>query len=107
MTARKLSISIPRDVAARMDHLGAGEVSPYVTEALRRMQAGDDTRETLSAAGFPEYPVDVRAAAVRATAAHISPEMRTRALSRAAALTGHPVEDLTSLADASAPAAGR
>jgi hypothetical protein len=44
MTARKFSISVPEDVAAAMEVVALGEVSAYVTEALRRRQNGGPAR---------------------------------------------------------------
>jgi hypothetical protein len=106
MTAKKLSISVPPDVAVGMEHLGAGEVSPYVTDALRRKQAGDGMRTVLAAAGFPDYPVDPEAAALRAAAAQVPDEVRARAVERLAAVTGQPVEAVLARLGASASAAG-
>jgi hypothetical protein len=106
MTARKLSISIPSDVAAGMEHLPAGEVSSYVTDALRRKQAGDAMRRTLAAAGFPDYPVDPEAATSRAVAAHVPDSVRDQAVARLAAATGQDADSLRERLAASAEAAG-
>ncbi|MDT5043641.1 MAG: hypothetical protein QOE51_4626 [Actinoplanes sp.] len=106
MTARKFSISVPEDVAAAMEVVAPGEVSAYVTEALRRRQNGDAIRATLAEQGFSEYPLNPEASAARVTAAHVREGVRSRAIERLAAMTGEPAAAVRQQLDGSASAAG-
>lgn len=65
MTKRRVSISVPADVAAVLDQQGEREVSAYVTEAVRRRSAWDDFVVMLSEAGAP-IPTKAGMAAARA-----------------------------------------
>ncbi|MEU8020413.1 ribbon-helix-helix protein, CopG family [Micromonospora parva] len=59
---RRVTISVPDDVAEQLDALAARQVSAYVTEALRRRRISDGTRAALEATGHdgPGSPRVVR-----------------------------------------------
>lgn len=85
---RRVTISVPDDVADRLDGIPSRQVSAYVTEALRRRQASDDLRVALRAAGHRDYPHDPLGAAERIAAGRISPDIREAAIVRFAELAG-------------------
>jgi hypothetical protein len=89
---RRLTISVPDDVADQLDGIPSRQVSAYVTEALRRRQAADDLRLALRLAGHREYPHDPAGAARRMLVGRVSPTTRDAALSRFAALSDQPVD---------------
>jgi hypothetical protein len=89
---RRLTISVPDDVADQLDGIPSRQVSAYVTEALRRRQAADDLRLALRLAGHREYPHDPHGAARRMLAGRINPATRDAALSRFASLSGQPLD---------------
>ncbi|GAA2568230.1 hypothetical protein GCM10010435_47570 [Winogradskya consettensis] len=47
MTGRKLSISLPADLAEGIAHVPVGEVSAFIADAVRRKLAGDSIRPLL------------------------------------------------------------
>jgi hypothetical protein len=49
MTAKKITISVPEDVAAQL--AGVGNVSAYVTEALRRDRGRESMRDLMARHG--------------------------------------------------------
>jgi hypothetical protein len=85
---RRVTISVPDDVADQLDGIPSRQVSAYVTEALRRRQASDDLRVALRAAGHRDYPHDPQGAAERVAAGRISPAVREAAILRYANLAG-------------------
>ncbi|MET7747854.1 hypothetical protein [Micromonospora sp. NPDC005367] len=91
---RRVTISVPDDVAEQLDALPARQVSAYVTEALRRRRTSDDMRTALRAAGHGDFPYDPIGAAQRLAAHQVSPEARETAIARAAELLGRPADDL-------------
>ena len=92
--SRRVTISVPDDVAEQLDALPARQVSAYVTEALRRRRAADDMRAALTAAGHREYPYDPRGATRRLAERRISPETREASISRLAESIGRPVDEV-------------
>ena len=56
--SRRVTISLPDDVAEQLAAIPPRQVSAYVTEALRRRRVSDELRAALSAAGHREYPYD-------------------------------------------------
>ncbi|WP_341715820.1 hypothetical protein QQG74_17395 [Micromonospora sp. FIMYZ51] len=101
--SRRVTISVPDDVAEQLDALPARQVSAYVTEALRRRRVSDDMRAALRAAGHGEFPYDPAGAAQRLAAHQVTPEVREAAVARVAGLLGRSAEELRSeLNDASA-----
>ena len=82
--SRRVTISLPDDVAAQLDELPARSVSGYVTEALRRRKTADDMRAALRRAGHREYPPDTAGAARRRAAARVDPAVREAAIARLA-----------------------
>jgi hypothetical protein len=92
--SRRVTISVPDDVAEQLDALPARQVSAYVTEALRRRRTSDDMRAAVSAAGHPEYPYDPQGATERLAARRISPEVREAAIARLAESVGRPVDEV-------------
>jgi hypothetical protein len=91
---RRVTISVPDDVAEQLDALPARQVSAYVTEALRRRRISDDMRAALQAAGHGEFPYDPIGAAQRLAARQVSPEARDAAIARTAELLGRPADEL-------------
>jgi hypothetical protein len=92
--SRRVTISVPDDVAEHLDTLPARQVSAYVTEALRRRRASDDMRAALAAAGHREYPYDPEGAARRLTERRVSPEVREAAIARFAESMARPVDEV-------------
>ncbi|MEV1288735.1 hypothetical protein [Micromonospora sp. NPDC049679] len=92
--SRRVTISVPDDVAEQLAALPARQVSSYVTEALRRRRASDDMRAALTAAGHREYPYDPPGAARRLAERRISPEVREAAIVRLAESTGRSVDEV-------------
>ena len=62
---KRVTVSLPDDVAAQLAELPDRQVSAYVTEALRRRAAGDAIRTAMRSAGHGEYPYDPAASAAR------------------------------------------
>ncbi len=91
---RRVTISVPDDVAEQLDGIPARQVSQYVAEALRRRRAGDDMRTVLLAAGHPEFPYDPLGAARRLARARVSAGARDAAIARLADLLHRSVDDI-------------
>ncbi|MDG4788193.1 hypothetical protein O7626_20000 [Micromonospora sp. WMMD1102] len=92
--SRRVTISVPDDVAEQLAALPARQVSAYVTEALRRRRISDDMRAALRAAGHREYPYDPEGAAGRLAPPQVSPEVRAAAISRVAQLLDRPADEV-------------
>jgi hypothetical protein len=76
---RKLAISVPDDVAARLDR--EANVSAFVTDAVRVRMAAENVRADMKAAGFrltDEDLTDVRDE-LNALHATVTPELRREA----------------------------
>lgn len=73
---RKIAISVPDDVAERLEQ--ETNVSAYVTEAVRRRIAGEQVRRTLAQAGRPvtEEGVARAKAQMDALRASVTPELQ-------------------------------
>jgi hypothetical protein len=66
MTTVRFTVSLPEDVAGPLKDLPAGQVSAYVTEALRRRQTLERMQAALTAAGHRRFTPDpAEAAALR------------------------------------------
>jgi hypothetical protein len=89
---RRVTISVPDDVADHLDGIPSRQVSAYVTEALRRRQASDDLRLALRVAGHREYPHDPPGALERMSSGRVSLATRETALARFAGLMGQPLD---------------
>ncbi|WP_328415498.1 hypothetical protein OG470_23490 [Micromonospora sp. NBC_00389] len=92
--SRRVTISVPDDVAEQLDALPARQVSAYVTEALRRRRISDDMRTALRAAGHGEFPYDPEGAMQRLAARQVTAEMREAAIARVAELLERPVDEV-------------
>lgn len=92
--SRRVTISVPDDVAEQLDALPARQVSAYVTEALRRRRISDDMRAALREAGHGEFPYDPQGAAQRLASRQVTPEMREAAIARVAELLERPVDEV-------------
>lgn len=103
---RRLTISLPDDVATELDELPTGQVSSFVAEALRRRRVSDAARAALGAAGHRDYPFDPAGAAQRLAAGRVAPSARSAAIAQVAALTGQDPETMARQLDRSAEAAG-
>ena len=91
---RRVTISVPDDVADQLAALPPRQVSAYVAEALRRRHGTEGMREALRAAGHPEYPHDPEGDVVRAAEGLVSPEVRERSIARVAEMLGVPIDQL-------------
>ncbi|MGH3731545.1 MAG: hypothetical protein ACRDTU_22790 [Micromonosporaceae bacterium] len=93
---RKLSISLPDDLADRLDELPPRHRSAYVADALRDRAAREDMRTVLAAAGHREYPRDPQGAALRLTAARnsVTTEALEDAYARLADAIGRPLDEV-------------
>jgi hypothetical protein len=76
---RKLAISVPDDVAARLDQ--ESNVSAFITESIRRRMVGEQTRHALAAAGRPVSEEGVARAKARLDAlrAAVTPQLQEEA----------------------------
>ena len=76
---RKIAISVPDDVAARLER--EPNVSAFVAESVRIRMAAENVRETMAAAGFALTPQGRARAAAELDALHagITPELRREA----------------------------
>jgi hypothetical protein len=92
--SRRVTISVPDDVAEQLDALPARQVSAYVTEALRRRRTSDEMRAALRAAGHREFPYDPAGALQRLESRQVTAEMREAAIARVAELLGRPVDEV-------------
>jgi hypothetical protein len=100
--SRRVTISIPDDVAAQLDELPPRQVSAYVTEALRRRRMSDDVRVALRSAGHGEFPYDPDASARRLAAPRVDPAVREAAIARLAESMRRPVGEVRAELDARA-----
>ena len=100
--SRRVTISIPDDVAAQLDELPPRQVSAYVVEALRRRRASDDVRTALRAAGHGEFPYEPEASAERLAATRVDPAVREAAIARLAESMRRPVDEMRTQLDARA-----
>jgi hypothetical protein len=91
---RRVTISVPDDVADQLDALPHRQVSAYVTEALRRRRTADDMRAVLAAAGHRDFDHDPTGAAGRIAAVRVSPAARAAALRRVAELHDRPLDEV-------------
>lgn len=85
---KRVTVSLPDELADLLAALPDRKVSPYVAEALHRRKAVDDMRAALRAAGHGEFDYD-RDGANRRLAATRVPERvaaETRARARAEGL---------------------
>lgn len=103
---RRLTISLPDDVAAELDDLPAGQVSGFVAEALRRRRISDAARAALTAAGHREFPFDPAGAQHRLAAAPVDASTRDAAVARLAELSGQDRDVILEQLGRSAAAAG-
>jgi hypothetical protein len=76
---RKIAISVPDDVAERLDR--EPNVSAFITESLRRRMAGERVRDTLSGAGFTvsDEGVDQAARELDELRSGVTPQLRQEA----------------------------
>ncbi|MFC5924041.1 hypothetical protein [Micromonospora vulcania] len=88
--SRRVTISVPDDVAEQLLALPARQVSAYVTEALRRRRTPDD----MQAAGHGEFPYDPQGAAQQLAVRQVTPEMRDAAIARVAELLERTVDEV-------------
>jgi uncharacterized protein (DUF2336 family) len=100
--SRRVTISIPDDVADQLAAIPRRQVSAYVTEALRRRRASDDIRAALTAAGHPDYPYDPDGAADRTAAARVDIAVRDAAIDRFALSIGRPAVEVRAQLDGQA-----
>lgn len=99
---RRVTISVPEDVADQLAAVPARQVSAYVTEALRRRRACDEMRAALAAAGHRDYPYDPEGALRRLGSRRVRPEAREAAIARLAEVTGRPAADIQAELDSRA-----
>jgi hypothetical protein len=76
---RKLAISVPDDVAARLDR--ESNVSAFITEAVRVRIVAEDVRSALTAAGFvlSDEGIDRAGEELDLLRATVTPELREQA----------------------------
>lgn len=76
---RKIAISLPDDVAQRLDR--EPNVSAFIAETIRRRMVGERVREALARAGRAVSDEDLACAAAELDGLHasITPELRHRA----------------------------
>ena len=76
---RKIAISVPDDVAARLER--EPNVSAFVAESVRIRMAAESVRETMAAAGFELTPQGRARAAAELDALHagVTPQLRREA----------------------------
>jgi hypothetical protein len=75
---RRVTVSVPDDVAAALDALPARQVSAYVTDAIRLRHTADQVRDALRNAGHPDYPVDPEGARARLAAGCVPADLAAR-----------------------------
>jgi hypothetical protein len=92
--SRRLTISVPDDVAEQLDGIPPRQVSAYVTEALRRRRTSDQMRAALAMAGHVEYPYDPEGAMQRLSAGRVDAAVRDAALARFAHGIRRPVDEV-------------
>jgi hypothetical protein len=92
---RRVTISVPDDVADQLEALPRRQVSAYVTEALRQRRASDDMRAAVRAAGnLHEYPHDPEAARQRLGTVRPTQAMREEAIAGVAERMGWPADEV-------------
>jgi hypothetical protein len=98
---RRVTVSLPDDVAEQLEGIPARQVSQYVTDALRRRRVSDDMRTALSAAGHREFPYDPLGAARRLAGTRVRARSRDAAIARLADLLGRSADDVRAELDRS------
>jgi hypothetical protein len=99
---RRVTISVPDDVAEQLDAIPVRQVSAYVVEALRRRRASDGLRATLLAAGHRDFPYDPDGAARRLAERRVTADAREEAILRLAELEGRPPDEVRAQIDRTA-----
>lgn len=89
---RRVTISVPDDVADQLAAIPARQVSADATGARRR--AADELRVALTAAGHQDYPYDPAGALRRLGGKRVQPEVREAVIARLAEATGRSVDDV-------------
>ena len=86
---RKLAISVPDDVAERLDR--EPNVSAFVSDAVRRVMVSERVRNGLAQTGFAISETGVAAAAAELEALHasVTPELRAAAAEIRSRLTSN------------------
>jgi hypothetical protein len=76
---RKLAISVPDDVAERLDR--ESNVSAFIVDSVRRRMASESTRRTLAEAGFTidEERIEATRRRLDELQSAITPDLRVRA----------------------------
>jgi hypothetical protein len=92
--SRRLTISVPDDVAEQLAAIPDRQVSAYVTEALRRRRTSDDMRAALAEASHREYPYNPDASVRRLADRKVSHEVRDAAIAQLAESLGRSVDDV-------------
>ncbi|GAA1824812.1 hypothetical protein HC028_26200 [Planosporangium flavigriseum] len=93
--SRRVTVSLPDEVAERLEKLPSSQVSAYVAEALRRRQASDEIRTALQLAGNTrEYAYDPEGAARRLSEGRVPTDVRNTAVAALAAELGRPVDEV-------------
>jgi hypothetical protein len=82
MTTVRFTVSLPEDVAAPLKDLPAGQVSAYVTEALRRRQLVERMQDALNRAGHRTFTPDPAEAAALRERLRVPQEVRTEVVER-------------------------
>lgn len=103
---KRLTISLPDDLAIELERLPAGQVSGFVAEALRRRRISDSARAALHAAGHREFPFDPVGAQQRLAADRVDAQTRDAAVGRIAGLIGQDPDALAEQLGRSAAASG-
>jgi len=94
---KRVTISLPDDVAARLEALPPRQVSAYVAETIRSRAAADDMRALLAKAGMkniPPYDPIGAAAKVAEARASVTDDMLERAYAKFAEITGRDITDV-------------
>jgi hypothetical protein len=82
MTTVRFTVSLPEDVAGPLKDLPAGQVSAYVTEALRRRQLIERMQDALTGAGHRTFAPDPAAAAALREQLRVPSEVRGEVVDR-------------------------
>ena len=82
MTTVRFTVSLPEDVAGPLKDLPAGQVSAYVTEALRRRQLLERTQDALTGAGHRTFAPDPAEAAALRERLRVPHEVRSEVVDR-------------------------
>lgn len=97
---RRVTISVPDDIADQLDGLPARQVSAYVTDAIRRRHSTDELRAALKAAGHKDHQPDPAAAARWQDAGRVDPTVREAAIVALAKSMWCPVDEMRATIDA-------